>query len=193
MNGNNNPYPHEQIDNEITKDTLLSLVTGGKWQTSADIPPLSTDAQRTLLEVIAPIPKIGAISKAASLIPAIASEKYGYILKPLIKTLGLEREGRKIMKRQAREMSKAANIKRDMAIMRPKSHPVSPVEYDRMSRAQSARADNIQDEIKKLQVYEEALKQYRKFGAVRPGTEDYIREIGPSRENIGSLLEFLKK
>ena len=63
----------------------------------------------------------------------------------------------------------------------------------RMSKHHKSRASEIQDEIKKLQAYEEALKQYNKFGAVRPKTEDYIREIGPSKENIGSLLEFLKK
>ena len=29
----------------------------------------------------------------------------------------------------------------------------------------------------KLQIYEKALEQYTKFGAARPGTEDYIQTL----------------
>jgi hypothetical protein len=47
MNGNSNLYAHSQIDNEINNNTLLSLVTGGRYQTSGDIPPLSTTGKVT--------------------------------------------------------------------------------------------------------------------------------------------------
>tara|TARA_R100001594_G_scaffold28897_2_gene54280 strand:- start:12875 stop:13522 length:648 start_codon:yes stop_codon:yes gene_type:complete len=47
MNGNSNLYAHSQIDNEINNNTLLSLITGGRYQTSGDIPPLSTTGKLT--------------------------------------------------------------------------------------------------------------------------------------------------
>jgi len=172
-------YAHDSIDTEIGRDNLLTMSQMPERQLVGGV--------GTGLDALA------GFSKAASLIPSIASENLGYILKPFIKTLGYERKGRKIMKRQALEMSKRAKSKFSDPKSLKETSKVHPFEYDKMSKAQSARADNLQDEIKKLQAYEEALKQYSKFGAVRPKTEDYIRKIGPSKENIGSLLEFLKK
>ena len=166
MNGNNNPYPHEQIDNAITKDTLLSLVTGGKWKTSADIPPLSTDAQQTLLEMIAPVPKFGAMAKAATLIPA-GSDKAIDMLNAYTKY----RRGLKSKKELAQKNVKVWTDNDNLL-------------YPRYKKMAERNLKRNQEQLNKLaedsmvhQSVNQAMKQYNMFGAARPGTEQFIQKL----------------
>ena len=66
-------YAHDSIDTEIGRDNLLTMSQMPERQLVGGV--------GTGLDALA------GFSKAASLIPSIASENLGYILKPFIKTL----------------------------------------------------------------------------------------------------------
>ena len=149
----------------MPENTLLSLLTGGRYGTSEDLPTVPEMAHSYIDQIkesydqqqqrdiqiqgqgLGLLDMVGGVAKAGAMIPAL-TKKYTKSpsgqseLKELIYRLGSMR---------------------------------AHFPYKTKDMAKSA--DEIQKQKELMQSYHVALKQYKHLGAARPDTEDYIQKL----------------
>ena len=149
----------------MNPETLLGLISGGRYGTSADLPTIpemahsyidqikDTYDQRQQVEMqiqgkgLGLLDMVGGVAKAGTMIPALTKEytksPSGQAqLKELIYRLGSMR-----------------------------------VHFPYKTKDMAKSADEIQKQKELMQSYHEALKQYKRLGAASPGTENYIQKL----------------
>jgi len=161
----------------MPENTLLSLLTGGRYGTSADLPTIPEMAHSYIDQIkesydqqqqrdvqiqgqgLGLLDMVGGMAKAGAMIPAL-TKQYKLAsngqsqLRNLIKRLSKERKSLKV------------DDEFTMQVLKAKTPEAQQKIYADASKQRM-----------KLQIYEKALEQYTKFGAARPGTEDYIQTL----------------
>ena len=153
----------------MNEETLLGLISGGRFQQSEDLPTIPEAAhsyidqvtaafeesrqepQQVVGEGLGLLDMVGGFSKAGALIPAMTKQ----------------------YSKSASGQSKVADILKkisDEKSLYNKSIGSANPEFKSLMERSSK-------EKMMLQVYEKALEQYNKFGAARPGTEDFIQTL----------------
>jgi len=170
-------------------NTLLSLLTGGRYTTSEDLPTIPEMAHSYIDQVkdahdaqmkrdvelhgtggLGLLDMVGGFSKAGALIPAMtkqyAKSTSGQSqLADMIRKIAVEREITKAAMATPKGLSKSS-FKNVITAKGPSKMPTTKEGLELGSK------ENIMN-----QVYQKALEQYKQFGAARPGTEDFIQTL----------------
>lgn len=172
----------------MNEETLLGLLTGGKFGTSADLPTIPEAAHSYIDQVTAAFEEsrqepqqvvgtglglldmTGGLSKAGALIPAMtkqyAKSTSGQSqLADMIRKIAVEREITKAAMTTPKGLLKSS-FKNVITAKGPSKMPTTKEGLELGSK------ENIMN-----QVYQKALEQYKTFGATRPGTEDFIQTL----------------
>ena len=168
-------------------NTLLSLLTGGRYTTSEDLPTIPEMAHSYIDQVkdahdaqmkrevelhgtggLGLLDMVGGFSKAGALIPAMtkqyAKSTSGQSqLADMINKIIREREITKAAMTTPKGLLKSTF--KDVITSKPSKLPT-------VKGVELGSKENIMN-----QVYQKALEQYKQFGAARPGTEDFIQTL----------------
>ena len=113
------------------------------------------------------VPAVGGFAKQ---IPNVFRGKN--LMTGFVKSLQEESASASIMKKNAKDMIKEYKKLGVKKIANPE-----PATLEASLKNHYMRLDKIEDRLKLLQSYEKAMEQYGKFGAARPGTEDFIQTL----------------
>ena len=170
----------------MNPETLLGLISGGRYQTSADLPTVPEMAHSYIDQVkeahdqqmqrdtqiqgqgLGLLDMVGGFSKAGALIPAMtkqyAKSTSGQSqLTDMIRKIAVEREITKAAMTTPKGLLKSTL--KDVITSKPSKLPT-------VKGVELGSKENIMN-----QVYQKALEQYKQFGAARPGTEDFIQTL----------------
>ena len=179
-------YCHQR-SNIMNEDTLLSLLTGGTFGTSADLPTVKElahdyidqvrdafeesrqEPQHVVGEGLGLLDMVGGFSKAGALIPAMtkqyAKSASGQSkVADMIKKIAVEREITKNAMTTPKGLLKSSF--KNVITAKPSKMPTTKEGFELGSK------ENIMN-----QVYQKALEQYKTLGAANPGTEDFIQTL----------------
>jgi hypothetical protein len=149
----------------MNPETLLGLISGGRYQTSADLPTVPEMAHSYIDQVkeahdqqmqrdtqiqgqgLGLLDMVGGFSKAGALIPAFT-------------------------KKYAKSPSGQSQVDDMIKLMSKERRKRIPGRTKMDTQLRTIPRSRIM-----LQVFEKALEQYKQFGAARPGTEDFIQTL----------------
>ena len=172
----------------MNPETLLGLISGGRYGTSADLPTIPEMAHSYIDQIkdtydqqqqidmqiqgqgLGLLDMVGGVAKAGALIPTFtrkyAKSKFGQsLIDDMIKRVRMEGA-----------MAVPGSKKGTVDWLLSKNPKLHSSEIKGYAKAQSAE-EVLAKERMMLQVYGKALEQFNKFGAARPGTESFIQRL----------------
>jgi hypothetical protein len=171
----------------MNPETLLSLISGGRYGTSADLPTIPEMAHSYIDQIkdtydqqqqrdmqiqgqgLGLLDMVGGLSKAGALIPAftkkyVKSASGQSQVSDMIRKIAVEREIAKAAMTTPKGLSKSSF--KNVITAKPSKMSTTKEGFELGSK------ENIMN-----QVYQKALEQYKTLGAANPGTEDFIQKL----------------